>query len=342
MTVGLGAVVACAPGIDTNDAGPGGCDSDLDCPDLEQCHPTLKQCEAPCTEDADCSEGRSLCNLKQDDDSYLLEVEGIRDLCICQDGDCGEGEECSAETGTCVPTDDQSCDASAEDPGCPDGEYCGSEGICVPECSDSDDCEVEGELCELTTKQCVAECSPIGADKPGDSDEVCGTSGLYEALCADDGCYPDGDLCSVDETDDAFNTCVAANDVTGTCADAAGHTAGDGPTIFWVEFKNIADANATNGECAFPQTYVADVYSDTAFNTSLYSQRLKLLGGSSSLTYSAGPSSGIHPEVEAVTGVDNEYKLTFYLCGTTSTPLDFAIALTDNNNAAGNAYCYSN
>jgi hypothetical protein len=209
-------------------------------------------------------------------------------------------------------------------------------------CDESSDCEGEGEVCELTTRQCVAECSPIGADKPGDDNEVCGTSGLYEELCNDEDCYPDGDLCSVDEDDQGFNTCVPATDVTGFCDDADGHTAGDGPTIFWVEFKNIAEADATGGDCANPQTYTAYVYSETAFDSSLYSQRLKLLGASAGLTYSAGPSSGIHPEVEAVSGIDNEYVLTFYLCGTSSTPLDFAIALTNNDNEAGNAYCYSN
>lgn len=149
VTAAFGFVVGCAPATGGGDGGT--CTLDTDCPDLQQCHPELGVCEDECTADTDCGGDRPVCNVQGGDGGpYILEVDGIRDLCICDENSCAEGEFCSQETGLCEagegdagPTPDE----CTEDADCGGDEVCAN-GQCEAACADAD-CIPDGELCSL-------------------------------------------------------------------------------------------------------------------------------------------------------------------------------------------------
>lgn len=338
------------------------------CEDDTICHPILLECVPNCARAGnECSGETPVCSFGENQ----LEDTRFNNVCICNDSSCPEDTVCHYGTHLCEET----CDPEAED-ACPKVsgqqwecyEYEGTgQNVCQPprgacnapggSCEDSDfpicdestgecvgrcDSDVkpklecaDTELCDQASGQCVPKCAPIGdVNAAGD---VCTPSGVYETPCGDDECLPEGELCDVDTAADTFNQCVLANDVTGTCADADGHTQGDGgPIIYNVTFD---DDKGADGGCSNVLAFTAEVYSKTAFDSSLYSQRLKLLDdGTPGLTYSNG--GALHPDVTPVDGFPNEYLLTFYLCSTDASPFEFAIFLTNNNGDAGNAYCF--
>lgn len=337
------AAADCLGPVPGGDGGEQQCELDTDCPDLQQCHPTLQVCEDECVSDADCGGDRPVCNTKGGDGGpYILEVDGIRDLCICDETSCAEGEECSPETGTCVPAGADTCDPANNGSDCPSETPFCDQGVCKAGCSADTDPRLEcgqDQICDEDTGECVDLCSPVGA-LSDDETEICMPDGTFQPVCYDDDCFATGELCDFDpDSTETFNQCVLANDVTGTCPDAAGHDQEtDGPIIYDVAF--VSDAGS-DGTCAHVLTFSAWVYSETPFDQSLYSQRLVNLSEASGLTYSAGANSGLHPSVEPLDGFPNEYDLTFFLCGDMGTPPDFAIYLTNNDGAAGNAYCFA-
>lgn len=249
LTLPLGAADCVSLGGVGGDAGPAPCELSTDCPGTERCHPVDKVCEAECIDDLDCSGDRPRCNVREtaagsDEPTYILEVEGIRDLCICDDDSCAEGEECSPDTGTCVPSGSVTCDPTNNGDECPDEQPFCSEGVCKAGCDSDDELKLEctGDQFCGDDGACVDLCSPVG--DVNDDDEVCGVDGRYEEICDHDVCLDDNQLCEDDSDFDTFNQCDDPDAVLAYC-DAAdsfpGGRENGGPVVYDVDFERDAD-----------------------------------------------------------------------------------------------------
>ena len=130
------------------------------------------------------------------------------------------------------------------------------------------------------------------------------------------------------------SVCVDAESLTAQCT--GGQTAdlaAGGPTIFAVDVV----ATGLEGEtCDSTNTYLASVYSPTAFDTSLNSQRLKFISADGVVSGTYSDTVGNLPEVEAIEGAEGYYTVTFYLCGDGGAG---AVQLSNNDSDLGNAFC---
>ncbi len=227
-----------------------GCD-DTSCADDEVCHPTANVCVTECDPAAEENE----CNPVGEDDYTCFANDGV-DAFVCQvaceaDADCPNvAPICDLTAGQCIGR----CDGQEEfrlDCDEPGGEICDTAtGKCIQGCDGDADCD-PGEQCNLANGECFAACTEIGSNAaPCGADEVCvpgDPNNSCEAECVDDTCLLDEELCSLDTTVDTFNACIAPDDETGWCDNAAAsalsHTAGS-PVI--VNVVNIASSTAGN------------------------------------------------------------------------------------------------
>jgi hypothetical protein len=203
-------------------------------------------------------------------------------------------------------------------------------------CTDDADC-FAGETCNnpnggVGNGNCISDSGE--GEGEGEGGVTC--SGISDGACLED--RADGadlGLCDPDTS-----TCEVPQDVTGGCTASAGHTAAQGPVIY--EATIISEDNEGSDCTAGYTAYLVSVYSETEFDTSLNSQRLKFYGangGTAVGTYSEDP--GLLPTVTPVgAAAPNYYTMDVYLCGPTGGS-DGAIFLTNNDNVAGNAFCMS-
>jgi hypothetical protein len=325
MTLPLGAGDCFGPG--GGDAGVAECELDTDCEgDTARCHDFLLICEDECTADADCLESdRPVCNMPsdpEDNTSYVLNVDGIKDLCICDADSCGDGMMCDDATGTCVEGEDEGCTADT-------------------------DCESD-ETCNTTDGVC--ECSTPGDERldPSDSDvvlQVCLGDGTWAEPCSDDGCYDDAiELCQdVDADATDYNMCVPAEDLTADCTEAAGESqSGTTPTIYDVE---MGDPTANGCDVGGPLTLrvaFISVYSTVDLTGVTIHDVVNRPGfDAGGDKFFQDSTASVETDVLSLAddGFPNDYLVTAYICGNP----DGAAAMIDLSSDGGgtsNTYCF--
>ena len=251
LCIPLGAADCIGP-ITPVDDEPLPCELDTDCPGLEQCHPTLLVCEAECIDDLDCDGDRPTCNIKaSEDEPYIIEADGIRDLCVCNENSCAEGEECSMETGLCIPADANTCDPANNGSDCPaEMPFCDA-GVCKAGCDSEEELRLmcsEDQNCDAGTGTCVELCT-VGEENPDNGDEVCGVNGTFEAYCDDDTCLDANQLCEPDSEYETFNQCDDPDSVIGYCDAADAFPSlrdDDGPVIYELDYERDS---SLDGDC---------------------------------------------------------------------------------------------
>jgi hypothetical protein len=197
-------------------------------------------------------------------------------------------------------------------------------------CTVDTDC-LAGEICNNPNgTDGGGTCIP-GSEGEGEGEgeePTCPGGAISDGACLED--RPDGtdpSLC------DGTN-CVDPGSLVGSCTAAQGHTDEGGPVLYDLGAPNSGNASDA---CDDYTIYGVSVYSEVAFETSLYSQRIKFIqsqGDDAELTFSDPPD--VTPSVLALDGLPGYYELTFYLCGTGS---GSAIFLSNDNGVDGNAIC---
>lgn len=347
-------VEACDPFADGTDAG-----EFLDCPDIDDeawacyAHPDASDyvCQPPCATDADCFGDNPVC-----DDGYCVATCDSADelRLLCPNGDCNVVTgRCGGDVPDCNDTGctEGVCDvASGECVDCMASSECApmvcdlGSGNCVA-CLEDNECE-QGQVCDTGTGECVGECAVIGSeDAPCAGGQVCtpGDPNVCEDVCQDETCISDGEqLCEYYTEVAEYNECRDPDVVTGWCDNAmlSGVTReAGGPILQYVDFVEVYGEQGTCG--ASVGHYRVRIYSATAFDTSLYSQRLMQYTdtGNETFTFSDGPATVFHPSFAAVAGMPDYYDLEFSICED-ATFTTYAIALSNNNDASSNVICF--
>jgi hypothetical protein len=157
-------------------------------------------------------------------------------------------------------------DGLSEDAGAPtDAGYDAGFDAGGAACTRDDQCD-EGYAC-AEEGACVQACEPAGeiGVVPCQADEACGPDGACALACDNDACVADGELCERDPTDENFNVCDDATDVTSTCERAALSgiiRSSDGPVLVNVESISVGSAC---GPDSLVVRYRALVYSEVGF-----------------------------------------------------------------------------
>lgn len=301
---------ACLDGGPGGDAGPGECSADTDCEsDIGRCNLDLEG--GTCEDDCN-AEGGAVCGGDRPD----CPTDGF--FCVCNDTSCGDGQACNADTGLCEDVDG---------------------------CVDDTGCE-EDEICDVDSGDCL--CETVGDERADGT--VCGIDGMWEAPCTDSGCYeaPAIELCQFDDTDPAYNTCVAAEGLTGDCAagDEAAAQSGTSPVIISIETLLDPEADAcTDGTNDLEvRSFFWDVYStvDLTAVTDIHAvlDRANSGGGTPNQFYQL---AGTYDTSVVAAGAEfpDEYFITTYVCGSPS-PAVIAgqVDLSGEGAGVSNAYCF--
>lgn len=340
----LAAADCLGPIPDVDGGGAQECTSDTDCPDQQQCHPTLQICEDFCTTDDDCGGDRPTCNV-QGDAGPILDVGALIDICICNADSCAEGEECSEETGTCVPAGADTCDPANNGSDCPtELPFC-DQGVCKAGCdADTDprlECDPNTEICDIASGECVDKCSPVGSPNPLDADEVCLADGTYELACDNEfDCIDAEQLCQFDATAAEFNQCVAPDAATNICpagAEFAGGRDADGPIIYDVEFAADPDFDADcDTAVSGTSAYVASFFYDDPTNDAYTSQSVDSFN--SFLWAEEGSNPSVSTLALGFSGDATSGVAFMTICFATP-PDTIAVQIEDNAGNASNVAC---
>lgn len=298
-----------------DDTLPEVCTVDSDCPvENPVCDFRNGQCTNGCNEAADCGGNYPTCN---DDGANTL----APSVCICSAASCAAGQACLPD-GTCgTPT---SCGMAGEQGSCTEGQICQSDGTCADTCGEAGtvgNCEA-GEVC-MPSGDCAAAC-----------DNGDGTTGCLATLS----------LCDTSTQSMTFNGCVAPQQVTGGCANAANHTrAAEGGVIVDVAYQGDIPPETNNCGAGNVQSFAVDFYSPDGVASSFYSNGIKRLDPdtTASLVYSDGPNTSTHPVVTPVDGSPGRYTITFTMCLSQAQMMQqLAVFINDSDSDASNAACF--
>ncbi|OGQ25013.1 MAG: hypothetical protein A2138_08470 [Deltaproteobacteria bacterium RBG_16_71_12] len=191
------------------------------------------------------------------------------------------------------------------------------------ECDTDEDC-VAPETCNISG-QC--EGGEGEGEGEGEGDVSCDGGDIDDGACLEDrnqSALPDPYVCD-------GSICVDPNELFAGCGGGDGARYDGGPIIYAVE----AGPTGSGDPCTTYNSFVAEVYSETAFDDGLNANNLHYINadGAVSGTYS---EAALLPSATELDGFPGYYLVDFYLCGDGG---DGAVHLNNNNGDGGNSFC---